>query len=341
MITIKDVAKRAGVSPSTVSRVISNNKRISPSTTAKIRKIMEEMGYHPNIMAKNLVSNTTNTIGIILPRPAEEAFLNLFFPELIHGMVSQTTHAGYDLMMTSGTNEREEVEAITRLVKGRRVDGVVLLSSRKNDRVISFLHADKFPFVVIGRSEQYPDILSVDTDNIQAAYDVTKHLIQQGHKRIGFINGPSHLTISQDRLEGYRKALAEAGLPTKPEWVVEGEFLQESGIRAASFLTGYSDRPTALVVIDDVVASGVLRGLAELGYKVPNDMSIAGFNNIAISQLTIPPISSIDIGIYQLGYTASQMLIHSIQGKTLEQNRIIIPHRLIVRESSSLPIKET
>lgn len=335
MITIKDVAKRAGVSPSTVSRVISNNKRISPATTDKIRKIMEEMGYHPNLMAKSLVSKTTNTIGMILPQPAEEAFLNLFFPEFIRGLVSQSAREGYDFMMTSGANEQEEVEAVARLVRGRRVDGVVLLSSRKNDPVISFLHANKFPFVVIGRSEEYPDILSVDTDNIRAAYDVTKHLINNGHERIGLVSGPSRLTISQDRLEGYRKALTESGLPVNPQWVVEGEFSQESGVRAASHMMSLAERPTALVVIDDVSATGVLRGLKELGYNVPHDVSIASFNNIAISQLTSPPISSVDINIYQLGYTASQTLIDSIRGGTFQRNRIIIPHQLIVRESSS------
>lgn len=337
MITIKDVAKRAGVSPSTVSRVISGSTRISPATTAKIKEIMEELGYHPNIMAKSLVCKTTNTLGIILPRPAEELFLNLFFSEFIRGIVSHASRAGYDLMMTSGASEREEVEAITRLVKGRRVDGILLLSSRKNDPVISFLVKDEFPFVLIGRSPEHPGITSVDNNNIQAAYDATKHLISLGHKRIGFVSGPPHLVISQDRMEGYQKALKEYGLPMKQQWIVEGEFLQESGYRAMSLIMSLPERPTALVIIDDVVAIGVLRGLTEIGYSVPDDISIVSFNNIAMAQLTHPPISSIDIGIYQLGYTASQTLIANISGDNNHQNRILIPHRLIVRESSSVP----
>lgn len=337
MITIKDVAKKAGVSPSTVSRVISGSTRISKSTTAKVKQIMDDLGYHPNIMAKSLVSKTTNTLGIILPRPAEELFLNLFFPEFIRGIVSQASRANYDLMLTSGANEREEVEAITRLVKGQRVDGIVLLSSRKNDPVISFLYENSFPFVLIGRSLEYPDILSVDTNNVQAAYDATRHLISLGHKRIGFVSGPPHLIVSQDRLEGYEKALSEAGLPKKSQWIVEGEFLQESGYRAMSLIMSVPERPTALVITDDVVAVGVLRGLTELGYQVPNDISMVSFNNIALSQLTTPPISSIDIGIYQMGYTASRTLIDRIGGETLHENRIVIPHRLIIRESSVVP----
>ncbi|PDO09493.1 MAG: LacI family transcriptional regulator [Candidatus Reconcilbacillus cellulovorans] len=333
-VTIIDVAKRAGVSPSTVSRVISNHPRISPATARKVREAMEELGYHPNIAAKNLVSKTAQAIGVILPRPAEELFLNLFFPEVLRGIVTQATRAGYDLTMTAGTTEREELDAVTRLVKGRRADGVVLLYSRRNDPLVAFLTEQRFPFVLIGRSEEHPDVLSVDNDNVQAAYDATRHLIAQGHRRIGFVSGPPNLVVSRDRLEGYRKALQEAGLETRDEWIVEGEFLQESGYRAMSFFMSLPERPTALVAIDDMVAFGVVRGLAELGYRVPQDLGLVAFNNTAIAELCTPPISSIDIGVYEIGYAAAQILIRAIRKEPLHQRRIIVPHRLVVRESS-------
>jgi DNA-binding LacI/PurR family transcriptional regulator len=333
-VTIIDVAKKAGVSPSTVSRVISGNPRISTETIRKVKEIMDELGYHPNVMAKSLVSKTTQTIGILLPRSAEELFLNLFFSEIIRGVVTQSTRSAYDLMMTTGTSEREEVEAITRLVKGRRVDGVILLYSRKSDPVISFLQEMKFPFVLVGRSEDFPNVLSVDNNNVLAAYDATRHLITQGHKRIGFVSGPPNLIVSRDRMDGYVQAMREAQLPIQSEWIVEGEFLQESGYRAMSFFMNLPERPTALVVIDDIVAFGVLRGVTELGYKVPTDLSLVGFNNIPMSELSSPPISSIDIGIYQLGYTASQTLIKAVKGEPIHHHHIIIPHRLMIRESS-------
>lgn len=336
-VTIIDVAKRAGVSPSTVSRVISNHPRISAATAAKVREIMQEMGYHPNMTAKSLVSKSTRTLGAILPRPAEELFLNLFFPEFIRGILSQSSRKGYDLVMTSGATQIEEMEAITRLVKGKKVDGIVVLSSRQDDPVIAFLHNNQFPFVLIGRSLEYPDVLSVDNDNVQAAFDATRHLIALGHKRIGFVSGPPNLAISRDRIEGYCKALEEAALPLQSNWIVEGEFLQESGYRAMSLVMSLPERPTAMVIIDDLVAIGVLRGLTELGYQVPRDISIVSFNNITVSQFTSPPISSIDIGIYQLGYTASQTLINAVEGKPIHMNRTIIPHRLILRESSAPP----
>ncbi|MFD2671406.1 LacI family DNA-binding transcriptional regulator [Marinicrinis sediminis] len=332
-VTIKDVAKVAGVSPSTVSRVISNHPRISPKTAAKVKRIMIEMGYHPNMVAKSLVSKKSNTLGVILPRPAEELFLNLFFSEFIRGIVTQATRQGYDLLMSSGTTESEEMEAITRFVKGRRVDGVILLSSKKNDPTVKFLREQNFPFILIGRSDEHADVLSVDNDNVQAAYDVTKYLISLGHERIGFVSGPPQLVVSQDRLEGYKKALKESNLPMKSHWIVEGEFLQESGYRAMSMIMNLADRPTALIITDDLVAYGVVRGITELGYQVPDDISLFSFNNISISELTTPPLSSVDIGIYQMGYTASQALLRNIQEDQHDQRRIVIPHRLIIRQS--------
>ncbi|SDD05328.1 transcriptional regulator, LacI family [Paenibacillus sp. UNCCL117] len=333
-VTIIDVAKKAGVSPSTVSRVLSGHSRISPATVQKVKEIMEELGYHPNAMAKSLVSKTTQTLGLLLPRSAEELFLNQFFSEVVRGVISQATRSGYDLMMTTGISEREEIEAVTKLVRGRRVDGVILLYSRNSDPVIDFLKEQNFPFVLIGRSEDHPDILSVDNDNVQASYDVAKHLIAQGHRRIGFVSGPPNLIVSRDRLAGYKKAIDDAGLEFHNEWIVEGDFLQESGYRAMSFFMALPDRPTALVVMDDLVAFGVLHGLTELGYKVPRDLAVIGFNNIPMSELSSPPISSVDIGIYQLGYTASQTLIRFVKGESIHHNRIVIPHRLVLRESS-------
>ncbi len=335
-VTIKDVAREAGVSPSTVSRVLSNHPRISAATARKVREIMQEMGYHPNLMAKSLVSRTTRSLCVVLPKPAEELFLNLFFMELIRGIVAQAAHDGYDVLISPGASATEEIEAVARLVNGRRVDGVILLYSRRDDPVVEFLRERDFPFVLVGRSPQYPDVRSVDTDNVRAAYDAANHLIALGHTRIGFVGGPPELVVSADRLEGYRRALAEAGLPVRSEWIVEGEFLQDSGVRAMSLLMRLDERPSALLVVDDFVALGVLRGLPELNLRVPQDLSLVSFNNLALAELANPPISSVDIGIYELGRAASGSLIAAVQPAADEQapKRQIVPHRLIVRQSS-------
>lgn len=332
-VTIKEVAKLAGVSPSTVSRVIANHPRISEETSKRVREVMEELGYHPNVMAKSLASRTTRTIAVVLPRPAEELLLNFFFYELIRGVLAQLTRAGYDMLMAGGSNEQEELETVKRLVQSGRVDGMLLLYSRTSDPVIRFLRKENVPFVLLGRSLDFDDVPSVDNDNVQAAYDATKHLIAQGQRQIGFVSGSHKLAMTQDRMAGYTKALAEAGLPFKEGWVVEGEFLLESGYRAMASIMSQPEPPTALVVIDDVVAFGVLKGLTELGYRIPQDVAIVSFNNIALTELTMPPITSVDVGTYQLGYTASQMVLRMIQQVEIT-TRQIIPHRLVVRESS-------
>ncbi|WP_028595327.1 LacI family DNA-binding transcriptional regulator [Paenibacillus assamensis] len=336
-ITIVDVALKAGVSPSTVSRVISNDSRISQKTSKKVRKIMEELGYHPNMMAKSLVTKTTHNLGIILPRPAEELFRNQFFSEIIRGIVTKAASSGYDVLMTTGINADEEEAAVRRLVQGRVVDGIIMLSSRQDEHIISFLKDRKFPFVLVGRSEHHADIISIDNDNVAAAYDVTKKLLEQGHERIAFMSGPANLTVSKDRFSGYHKALLEAGLPLRNEYICEAGFTAESASQAAMDLMNLNNRPTAIITIDDVVAFGVIRTLWNNGMLVPEQCSVIGFNNTIMSEMCLPPIASVDIGIYQMGMSAAHTLISTVKGEGYGQARIIVPHQLIWRESVSVP----
>ncbi|WP_195575343.1 LacI family DNA-binding transcriptional regulator [Paenibacillus sp. 1001270B_150601_E10] len=334
-VTIIDVAAKAGVSPSTVSRVISNDSRISQKTSRKVRKVMEELGYHPNMLAKSLVTKTTNNIGIVLPRPADELFQNQFFSEIIRGIVTKAAANHYDVLLTTGTSQIGEEQAVERLVRGRNVDGIILLTSKKDDQSISFLRDKKFPFVLVGRSEQYADIISVDNDNVAASYDVTRRLIQEGHRKIAFVSGPFELTVSKDRLDGYRKALLEAGIPVHKEYMFEGGFTLESTEEMTQSILELEDRPTAIVAIDDLIAFGIIRSLWNHGLHVPEECSVAGFNNTLLSEMCLPPIASVDIGIYQMGISAAQALIQRIKGDGFEQARIIIPHQLIWRQSVS------
>lgn len=336
-VTIVHVAAKAGVSPSTVSRVISNDSRISQKTSRKVRKVMEELGYHPNTLAKSLVTKTTNNIGIVLPRPADELFQNQFFSEIIRGIVTKAASCGYDVLMTTGASPMEEVKAVERLVQGRNVDGIVLLSSHKDDTNISFLREKKFPFVLVGRSEDYSDITSVDNDNIAAAYSITRHLIQLGHRRIGFVSGPMELTVSKDRFDGYSKALLEAGIAIQDHYVFEGTFTPESAAHIADQLIKLEDRPTAVITIDDVLAFGIIRSLWNNGLRVPEDCSVVGFNNTSLAEMCLPQISTVDIGTYQMGQSTVQALIQHIKGDGFEQARIIIAHQLIWRDSVRPP----
>lgn len=336
-VTIVDVAAKAGVSPSTVSRVISNDSRISQKTSRRVRKIMDELGYHPNMLAKSLVTKTTLNLGLVLPRPADELFQNQFFSEIIRGIVTKAASNNYDVLMSASTSMMEEEKAIERLVRGRNVDGIILLSSRKEDQIISFLRDKDFPFVLVGRSDQFNDIISVDNDNVMAAYDVTRHLIELGHRHIAFVSGPFNLTLSRDRMDGFMKAMHEAGLDPRDEYVFEGSFTPESSMELTSQILNLPERPTAVVAIDDLVAFSIIRSLWNQGIEVPTDISVVGFNNTIMSEISFPPIASVDIGIYQMGKSVAQTLINRIKGAGLDQARIIIPHQLIWRESVSAP----
>jgi len=335
-VTIKDVARIAGVSPSTVSRVLSNHPKISPATVRKVREAMEELGYHPNIMAKSLVSKSTQTIGLVLPRSVEE-FLNPFFSEVMRGMFAYANQAQYDVLMSAANSRQEELEAINRMILGRRVDGIIMMAPRKKDPVIEQLLQHDFPFVLLGRSMEHEELLCVNNDNIKAAFDATNHLISLGHQRIGFVSGSLDMVVTEDRLEGYRQALASASLTFRKDWIIGEEMLQAGGFHALSLMLTQPERPTAFVVIDDVIAFGFIRQLYEAGFRVPDDVSIVSFNNIMLTELSNPPISTVDIGIYHLGYMTAQLLIRKISGESIVQNQLVLPHRLVVRGSSLHP----
>jgi DNA-binding LacI/PurR family transcriptional regulator len=340
-VTIKDVAKKANVATSTVSRVISGSERISKATQDRVKQAMEELGYYPNITAKNLVKKNVETVGIIMPRSAEDLFINPFFPEVIRGIQVYAQDNHYDLLMASGRDEVEEKHTVERIVYGKRVDGVILLCSRTSDRLIKQLDDQKIPFVVIGKPLTRPRVNWVDNDNIKASHEVTKHLIRMGHRRIGFISGSLDFVVSLDRLDGYKTALQDDDIPFSRELVIYGEFNRESGRRAFQELLSLEKRPTAIIAVDDVMALGLSLAAQELGFQIPNDLAIVGFNNTMLSEFSYPGITSVDIGIYDLGYNAAQILIEQIKNPELQPKQIIIPTRLIIRSSSNFRRSES
>ncbi|MCY6958646.1 LacI family DNA-binding transcriptional regulator [Clostridium brassicae] len=332
MVTIKQIAEKAGVSPSTVSRVISNDSRISEATKNKIKKIMSEMNYHPNAIARSLVSKTTKTIGIIMPYSADQAFLNPFFIEAIRGISKYTYNEDYCILITNGFTVQEQIKSLHSLVFGRRVDGIILMYSKANDSVLEELENSKIPFCMIGRPVEYNDITYVDNDNILAAYKATQYLIDMGHNKIGFLNGSLDFTVCVDRYKGFRKALEENNIPIIDDIVVSLEFLQEDGYKGMKKILESPHKPTAVLATDDLLAFGAIRAAGEMGVKVPEDISIIGFNNIPLSELIFPSLTSVDIDSYKIGATAAQLVLQKIKGDTEVKSRII-DTKLIMRNS--------
>ncbi|MCY6484869.1 LacI family DNA-binding transcriptional regulator [Clostridium aestuarii] len=333
MVTIKEIAKEAGVSPSTVSRVISDDSRISEETKKKVRKIMKEMDYHPNVIARSLVSKATKTIGVIMPYSTEKAFTNPFFPEVLRGIAKAANSYGYFLLLSSGDTEKEQIDSINSLVRGSRVDGVVITYSKENDPIIEELKKMKVPFSMIGRPVKTENINYVDNDNVKAGYNAVKYLIDKGHRKIGLILGVLNLTVSADRYEGYKKALEENNLVMDKEIIISNEFVQEGGYESMKTILKSSQRPTAVMVTDDVMAFGAMRAVSELGYRIPKDISIISFNNTQpLCEFCIPPLTSTEINPYELGFSATKILLEDIKGER-KVGKEIIDTKIIYRES--------
>lgn len=334
MATIKDVAKLAKVAPSTVSRVIANNPRISERTKERVREAMNELGYHPNFIARSLANQTTQAIGIIMPSSADQSFQNPFFPEVIRGISKGAHQKQYALHMSTGESEEEIFEGVVQMVEGKRVDGIILLYSRVDDKLIEFLLEKDFPFVIIGKPfKNVEEITHIDNDNYRASKEVTEHLIELGHERIAFIGGNLNFVVTIDRLLGYEKAISLSCLPYRDEYIVHAEFQEEGGKEAVLELFSLKEPPTALVVADDLMAVGVLNTLHEMGMQVPADVSVVSFNNVMMAELSRPPLTSVDIHIFQLGYEGAKNMIQLIENPSEPIKRVIIPHTLVKRHT--------
>lgn len=340
-VTIKDVAKLAKVAPSTVSRVIANSPRISDKTKEKVREAMDQLGYHPNFIARSLASQSTQAIGLVMPSSTDKVFQNPFFPTVLRGISEAANERQYALYMTTGKTENEIFDDVVQMVQGGRVDGVVLLYSKVEDKILTYLQQRNFPFVVIGKPFKHvEEITHVDNDNFRATKEVTEYLINLGHEAIAFIGGDVNLVVTVERLLGYEKALRDFHLPLKREYIIHEEFLKEGGQGAMRELLSLEQPPTALVVTDDLMALGVLNTLDEMGISVPEDISIVSFNNVMVSEMSRPPLTSVDIGIFDLGFEAAKSLIHKIENPKEPVKRIIIQHKIIKRFSCDMPSKK-
>ncbi len=333
MANIKDVARLAGVSPSTVSRVIAGSSRISPETQARVREAMRALNYYPNANARSLVRRKTHAIGVIIARPAEQAFANPFFPEVLRGIGSELRRHGYDLVLSMTAAPDEEQGACMRLLKQRRVDGVILTSSRAHDELLTELAAEQYPFVLIGRAAPGQAVSWVNNDNVAVGEMAVEHLVGRGHRRIAMINGPADLTVSIDREQGFRQAVDRFKLDLPAGYVVEGDFTKDGGYRAMAELLSRPDPPTGVFCADDAMAVGALMALKERG--LTRRVAVIGVNDDPLTALLDPPLSTVRIPVFDLGATAARLLLDSLTQGVRGPRQIVLPSQLVVRESTN------
>ncbi|MDU7242161.1 LacI family DNA-binding transcriptional regulator [Clostridium sp.] len=329
-VTIKDVAREANVATSTVSRVLSNSHKISDKTKEKVNEAIKKLNYTPNIIARGLANNRTRILAVILPKEAEDIFSNPFFVQAMKGISIYAQKENYYIMYAFKQEGKDDKEWFKKFIDSNLVDGICLLNSKENDDTINYLNDIEFPFVVIGRPDEVNNVLWVDNNNVKAMYDLVQMLIEYGHKEIAFIGAKANLNVSRDRLKGYKQALIDNGIEIKNSLIYEAEeFTQINGSYAINKILD-SNRPTAVVATDDLLAFGAQETLNELGVK---NMSIAGFNNIPMSEYQNPPLSSVDINAEELGFYATKLIIDKLEEKSSNRNSYIIDTKLIERES--------
>lgn len=331
-VTANDVAKMAGVSPSTVSRVISNNPRISEPTRRKVLKCMEELGYYPNANARSLAVKKTGTVGIIIPTTSEDYFSNPFFAESLRGIIRGASKSGYDLLLSTNTEKGEELKITKKFVRGSKVDGIILMTSKVDDECIEYLKNIDFPFSIIGSTDD-EKINQVDNDNALAAYELTKHLIEIGRKRIAMIVGDINLVVSKKRIKGYKKALSEANIDFDENLLFSGSFDEKTGYDYGVKISKINPLPDGLIVADDLVAFGAVKAFEDLEINIPKDIAVASFNNSVLAKHSNIPLTSVDINAFELGREAMNLLVDAIEDE-VRGEKITIPYNIYKREST-------
>ncbi|MBQ7918920.1 MAG: LacI family DNA-binding transcriptional regulator [Lachnospiraceae bacterium] len=333
-VTIRDVAALAGVSPSTVSRTCKDNPSISEETKEKVRLAMAKLGYEPNFQASNLASQNSRTIGIVLPVSERFIYVNSFFLEIIRGITQYCNSRQYITTIIAGETEDEALQTIRSMVRNGLVDSFILLYSKQKDPITSYLYNEGILFALIGKAYHFANqTIYVDTDNILAGQNATEYLINLNHHHIGYIGYERSLIFSSDRKYGYSLAHYEHNIPLNHDYSVEVRYSPNQMPEELMQLLRRPDRPTAFVVADDFLGIALERCCRECGLSIPNDISVVSFNNSLFAELSSPPLTSIDINSVQLGIEAATQIINHAENPNLPSTKIIVPHRIVERES--------
>lgn len=324
---IQEVAKMAGVSPSTVSRALNGFPGISEKTRQKIIEIAKKLNYKPNYRGQILTTKSTKNIGLLITD-----ITNPFFPELVRGAEETASESGYTILLGNTSESIDKETSYLEFFSRGPVDGVIISASRISNEHIISLAEEGLPIVVINRILEHPKISYVSTDMEKGGYIATKHLIELGHTKIAFINGPSHSEAAERRLSGYKKALAESKIRYNSKLVSFNVPVAESGYKEATRLLNTEDPPTAIFTYNDLMAFGVIRAVKDLGVRIPDDLSIVGYDDIFFSSFTDPPLTTIRQPKEKLGKKAVELLLKLMKG---ERQGILVEPELIIRNTTS------
>lgn len=337
-VTLKEIARRTGKSITTVSRALADYDDVGAETKALVRRVAEEMGYTPNLLAQRLQKRRSDTIGLILPTFGPR-FSDPFFSEFLAGVGNMAVEYGYDLLVSTRPPGDHELEVYRQKIQSRQVDGFVIVRTRRQDPRIRLLREMGFPFVAFGRTEEELDFPFVDVDGVYGMRMIAEHLIRLGHHRIACLAPPPDLLFAEHRLIGLRLGLKEAGLDLSEDLIVPGDLTQKSGFEATQRLLERPDLPTAIAAFNDLMALGAMSAIQERGLVVGRDIAVTGFDDIPMAEHSHPPLTTVHQPIYQIGKMVCEMLIRLIQGEEINPRQVILQPRLVIRQScgASLP----
>ncbi len=331
MATLRDVARRAGVSIATVSYVLNGTRPVSPEVEARVWEAVATLRYRPNRLARGLRRKRTHVLGLIVPDSA-----NPFFAEIARGLEDLSFAHDYSVILCNSDGDPVKEQRYLGVLIEQQVDGIALVSACATPVHLAVLRERGIPFVVVDRDLPGLEADCVLADNFQGGYLATRHLLERGHQRIACIAGPSDLTPSADRARGYWKAMEEAGIEPLKIWIRRGDFRAESGYHVArDFLSlPPAIRPTAIFACNDLMAIGAMRAIGEAGLSIPHDIALVGFDDIVLASYVIPPLTTVAQPTYEMGRLAGELLLRRIQTRSGPSARYLLPVRLIVRHST-------
>jgi LacI family transcriptional regulator len=301
-LTLKEIAKLAGVSRSTVSRVLNDHPKVSAEVRQRVKKIIAETGYQPDPVARSLVMQRSGIIGLVIPRAVQSLFTDPYYPRLIQGVARACNANDYTLSLFLFHTADEEQKLYPRVLHNQLVDGVIVTSSQIDDPLPPQLIENQVSFVMVGRPADRPDVSFVDVDNVVGAYSAVSHLVRSGYERIATITGPLNTTVGLDRRQGYLEALND-----RTPLIAEGDFTEEGGYSAMQQVLPH--KLDALFAASDIMAFGAMRALREAGLSVPEDVAVVGFDDLPAAAYSDPPLTTIRQPILRTGIEAVEVLV--------------------------------
>lgn len=334
MVTIKDVARDAGVSVTTVSHVVNQTRFVSDGARVRVLAAIEALRYVPSALARSLKNNRTHTVGTMIPNSS-----NPYFAEIIRGIEDTCFDAGFNVILCNSDDDPHKQGQYIRVLAEKQVDGLIVLSSGGDDELGEHLRRARMPLVLVDREVEHLRADLVEVNHETGGWLATRHLLELGHRRIGCITGPLALSSSIQRLAGWRRAMAEAGLPVPPDSLQTSDFTGAGGHAAMQSLLAMQPRPTAVFACNDLMAFGAISAAASAGLRLPRDLSVVGFDDIALAAYCSPPLTTVAQPKHQLGALAARLLLARIAEPDRAPEREILEPMLCRRHSTAAVLR--